>query len=86
MQGNRNTNQRDIGMISARDLKETLSVLPGLMETQRLAMKPAKKGFTPGLRSAAKAVGISPTTYSRMENGHTPDVGTLLKVLDWLKL
>lgn len=72
-------------MISSRELEETLSVLPGMMETEQMKM-PAKKGFQPGLRAAAKAAGISPTTYSRIKNGYTPDMATLIKILKWLKL
>jgi len=37
-----------------------------------------------GVRAAAKEIGISPTTLSRIEKGHVPDVSTLQKVCDWL--
>lgn len=37
-----------------------------------------------GIRAAAAEIGISPTTLSRIENGHVPDVGTLNKVCSWL--
>jgi transcriptional regulator with XRE-family HTH domain len=34
--------------------------------------------------TACKEIGISKPTYSRMENGNTPDALTLLKVSKWL--
>ena len=37
-----------------------------------------------GVRAAAKEIGISPSTLSRIERGHIPDVGTLDKVSLWL--
>ena len=38
-----------------------------------------------GVRAAAKEIGISPSTLSRIENGHVPDVATLEKVCAWLE-
>ena len=37
-----------------------------------------------GVRAAAREIGISPTTLSKIENGHLPDSETLKKVLKWL--
>ena len=37
-----------------------------------------------GIRAAAREIGISPSTLSRVEKGHVPDVGTLEKVCAWL--
>ena len=37
-----------------------------------------------GVRAAAKEIGISPTTLTRIEKGHVPDVGTLNKLGEWL--
>lgn len=37
-----------------------------------------------GIRAAAREIGISPSTLSRIEKGHVPDVGTLEKVCRWL--
>lgn len=37
-----------------------------------------------GVRAAAKEIGISPTTLSRIERGHIPDLNTLDKVCDWI--
>ena len=36
------------------------------------------------VRVAAKKIGISSATLSRMENGETPNVNTLAMVADWL--
>ena len=37
-----------------------------------------------GVRDPASEIGISPTTLTRIEKGHVPDVGTLEKVCAWL--
>lgn len=37
-----------------------------------------------GVRAAAKEIGISPTTLTRIEKGNIPDVGTLQKICSWL--
>lgn len=37
-----------------------------------------------GIRAAAKEIGISPTTLSRLERGEAPDHGTLNTLWGWL--
>lgn len=37
-----------------------------------------------GLRTAAAEIGISPTTLSRIENGHIPDMQTLDRICSWI--
>jgi len=37
-----------------------------------------------GIRGCAKEIGISPTTLSKVERGHTPDIKSLAKICDWL--
>ena len=37
-----------------------------------------------GVRDAAKEVGISPATLSRVENGKVPDLDTFSKICAWL--
>lgn len=37
-----------------------------------------------GVRRAAKAIGISAATLSRVERGENPDGATLAKILIWL--
>ena len=44
----------------------------------------ARRRGNMGVRAAAKEIGISPSTLSRIENGHVPDVATLEKVCAWL--
>lgn len=43
-----------------------------------------KRG-TRGVRAAAEDVGISHATYSRIENGHMPDLATFAKICRWLE-
>ncbi len=42
-----------------------------------------KRGST-GIRAAAKEIGISPATLSKVERGHVPDLGTLRKICNWM--
>ena len=37
-----------------------------------------------GVREAAREIGISPTTLSRIENGNVPDLQTFKKICDWI--
>jgi transcriptional regulator with XRE-family HTH domain len=37
-----------------------------------------------GIRAAAKEIGISPSTLSRVENGHLPDLENYKKLCEWL--
>ena len=37
-----------------------------------------------GIRAAAQEVGTSPSTLSRVENGHVPDVELLEKICAWM--
>lgn len=54
------------------------------MEISELGQLLARRRGNMGLRAAARDIGISPSTLSRVEKGHVPDVGTLEKVCDWL--
>lgn len=36
------------------------------------------------LRDVEEATGVSPSTLSRVERGHIPDVGVISKLADWL--
>ena len=36
-----------------------------------------------GIRAAAAEIGISPTTFSKVERGHLPDMRSLEKVCAW---
>lgn len=44
----------------------------------------ANRRGTLGVRAAAKEIGISPATLSRIENGHVPDLVTFAAVCRWL--
>lgn len=54
------------------------------MELGDLGNLLARRRGNMGVRAAAKEIGISPSTLSRIEKGHVPDVGTLEKVCEWL--
>lgn len=54
------------------------------MDSEELGKLLARRRGNMGLRAAAKEIGISPSTLSRIEKGHVPDVGTLEKVCDWI--
>lgn len=54
------------------------------MKIEDIAHLVARRRGNMGVRAAAKEIGISPTTLSRIENGHVPDIGTLDKVCNWL--
>src|ERR1700744_5443972 len=44
----------------------------------------AKKRGSRGVRAAALDAGVSPATYSRVENGHMPDLQTFASLCKWL--
>lgn len=54
------------------------------MDIEDLGNLVARRRGNMGVRAAAQEIGISPTTLSRIENGHVPDIGTLDKVCSWL--
>jgi transcriptional regulator with XRE-family HTH domain len=43
----------------------------------------AKRGSR-GIRAAALDAGVSPATFSRVENGHMPDLKTFVRLCKWL--
>ena len=44
-----------------------------------------KRGET-GIRAAAKEIGVSPATLSRVERGFVPDLATFSKICKWLNI
>ncbi|MCA8880352.1 MAG: helix-turn-helix transcriptional regulator [Rhodobacteraceae bacterium] len=54
------------------------------MELGDLRTLLARRRGNMGVRAAAREIGISPSTLSRIEKGHVPDVGTLEKICSWL--
>ncbi len=49
-----------------------------------LAKKLRDKRNEKGVRQVAKEIGISPATYSRVENNNLPDLETFRKLCDWV--
>ena len=39
-----------------------------------------------GIRATARAIGLSPATLSRVENGQLPDLANFAKICQWLEL
>jgi len=56
----------------------------GLMISDLARLLKAKRGSR-GVRAAALDAGVSPATYSRVENGHMPDLETFAKLCKWLE-
>ena len=54
------------------------------MDIKDLAPLVLRKRGNQGVRAAAREIGISPTTLTRIEHGHVPDMGTLEKLCVWL--
>lgn len=54
------------------------------MKLEDLGRLVLQKRGSMGLRAAAKEIEISPTTLSKIENGHVPDQMTLQKVCKWI--
>ena len=46
----------------------------------------AQKRGKVGLRATARAIGLSPATLSRVENGQLPDLANFTKICQWLEL
>jgi transcriptional regulator with XRE-family HTH domain len=51
---------------------------------QELALQMRAKRGSRGVRAAAGDIEISSATYSRIENGHMPDLATFAKICRWL--
>ena len=49
-----------------------------------LATRLRQKRAARGVREVAKEIGISPATYSRVENRNLPDLETFTKVCEWV--
>lgn len=57
-----------------------------MMTLESLGRLVVKKRGKLGIRAAAKEVGISPSTLSRVENGHLPDLENYRKICMWLDI
>jgi len=54
------------------------------LSIENLGRKIADRRGTQGVRAAAKEIGISSATLSRVENGNVPDLATFAKICSWL--
>lgn len=54
------------------------------LEVEKLGQMVVERRGTLGVRAAAKEIGISPATLSRVENGHVPDLTTFAAICRWL--
>lgn len=50
----------------------------------QLAARMQERRADKGVRAAASEVGVSPATFSRVENGGIPDLETFSKICAWL--
>ena len=55
-----------------------------MMSLESLGRLIVKKRGERGIRAAAKEIGISPATLSRVEHGHMPDLVNYRKICVWL--
>lgn len=56
------------------------------IDSNKLSSMIKSKRGNLGLRSAAKEIGISAPTLSRIEQGNLPDIETYLKICEWLNV
>ena len=57
-----------------------------MMTLESLGRLIAQKRGDRGIRAVAKEIGVSPSTLSRVENGHLPDLENYWKICRWLGL
>jgi transcriptional regulator with XRE-family HTH domain len=57
-----------------------------MMTLESLGRLIAQKRGDRGIRAVAKEIGVSPSTLSRVENGHLPDLENYRKICRWLGL
>lgn len=55
-----------------------------MLTLESLGQLISEKRAGQGIRAAAKEIGISPATLSRVENGHLPDLENFQKICKWL--
>lgn len=63
-----------------------MDVLATSLETLVERLKERRTAGGLGLRVAAKLIGISPATLSRVERGSLPDLETFRKICRWLEI
>ncbi len=55
-----------------------------ILAIESLGEAAREKRGSEDIRATAAAIGISPATLSRIENGHLPDLETFRRICDWL--
>ena len=55
------------------------------MNIEKFGKMIVQRRGTLGVRAAAKDIGISPATLSRVENGNVPDLATFAAICRWLE-
>lgn len=55
-----------------------------MMTLESLGRLLMKKRGDRGIRAVAKEIGVSPSTLSRVEHGHLPDLENYRKICKWL--
>ena len=60
--------------------------MPESASLKTLGRLVAQKRGKVGIRATARAIGLSPATLSRVENGQLPDLGNFTKLCQWLEL
>jgi len=72
--------------IKVIDLRAMLDSLPARMKAKRHNSPSETRLLYMGVRTAAKQIGISPTTYCKAEACTLPQsVHTIIKILEWLE-
>ncbi len=66
-------------------IEEMLGSMGPRMRAARRLLQSESRLDHVGIRQAARAIGISPTTYQRVEGGHIPDFKTAKKIMLWLE-
>lgn len=54
------------------------------LDIEKFGEMVVRRRGTLGVRAAAKEIGVSPATLSRIENGHVPDLVTFAAICKWL--
>jgi len=73
------------GVMAWQDIENAIGGMGPKMREVRRAMDSETRLDHIGIRQAAKAIGISPTTYQRVEAGHIPDFKTSKKIMLWVE-
>lgn len=60
--------------------------MPESASLKSLGRLVAQKRGKVGIRATARAIGLSPATLSRVENGQLPDLANFKKLCEWLNL